>query len=260
MKYQAIQIDQAVRDLLGDNLVVVASGRRSAPDLDFIWKNEEPSKPTDFLLNNCTLKQGPATILERKDRNLFYTILPGTSSKWIVYEGTPGDHTAFWLLSEGDPLLEICEWNTIREVSFDQETRTATFVNTGTINGVPMLDSPFNKTGKSVIIVTGLEDGNKFIANIDEEGNESINLNSGSSRQEFVKIMFPVPGEVADVDLLSVDDTIDAEGVDLVFTDTDPMEEYLFIMDLIGLKGKSDYYEMPRLLIPLSEIEAQWQD
>lgn len=255
--FQSISIDEDVKNFLGGNLVLVASGRRSNPSLKYVWTPKD--EPACQILNGCVLKDGK---LINKEHNIQYSVVPGTNSDWILYEGEPAIAKAFHLLSVGDPETEICDFNTIREASFDQETRTVTIVNKGTINGEPMLESKFNKIKKSVIWVSGVDGefpNSDFIANEDEDGNSSVNLNTGSSRSEFVKIMFPYPGEVPDVEILSIDDSITAEGVDMVFTDTDPQEEYLCIIDVIGAKGISRYWSTPKLVIPMSKIEEQWE-
>lgn len=252
MRFQALQISEEVLDVLGRNLVVVQRATRSAPDKPWIWYNFK--SPASLLLDKLEPKIGPGRRYFSKRRNMDFTFVEGTSSKWVLYVGDPETSREHYLLSEGNPDIEICDWNTIVDITV--EDKIATIVNKSTINGASALSSKFNITKSAMAYIWGYDGemtGIDFIGNVDD-GNTSVNWNTGSSRAEYLKIMFPEPGEIAVPPILDIDDPITADGVDVVFEDTDPQEEYLVFQNIIGAKNVSDYWDIPKISIPMSKI------
>lgn len=250
--HQVYHVSEDVLNVLGRNLVLVAQGQRTEPGARF--QINSMKYPASHLLNSATITPVEGGYkLNHKLWKRDYFITQGTASKWMMWEGmTPSQAVRFYMLSEGDPSIEICDWNTSVTTEYNPETRVATIINTSTINGIPAKESPFNAVRTSGAYIFGDSDeltGINFIGNI-EDGNKTVDFNKGGCRLDFFKIS---NGHV-DLPILEKDSPITEEGVDIVFVDTDINPETFYFQPYLGMKGISEYATMPTLGINLQSV------
>lgn len=254
---QKYNVSEDVLNVLGRNLVVAGVGRRSGPDLEYAWsfKND----PATFLLTDKAIKSNGDNSYSLIDNRsgTKWLVIPGTNSEWVLFDADSKEEAkGFYLLSTGDPEIEICDWNTVAEITQVDEN-VYLVSNVSTINGEPASESKFNKVHKTVTFISGDPDESisyNLIGNI-KDGVKVSDFGNGCCREGFVKIAFFDESDPKPYNILDINDGPETDGVDTVFQDNDAAPEYLVLIPIIGLKNISEDNAMPKLLINMQSLK-----
>lgn len=248
--FKALDVSDEVLDVLGANLVLVCQGIKGSEG----WTLTKMNRPATSLLHSCSIKQVEGGyILNNKARGKNFFIKEGMASDWELYDSDSIETAGhYYLLSVGDPELEITDWNTA--INSYVENGILYVQPVPTINGEDANLSKFNKSHLSQCAISG-QDGEfknlDFIGNV-VNGANVVDTNKGSSRMGFFKIAL----EHDNHPILERDDLISEEGVDAFYVDTEHLDELFMFYPMLGHKGIHDYAEMPKLRIDMKILTA----